>query len=284
MALSDDGEPAGNHEPAADRRAARQAQLVEARRHTRREEIEARSGCRGRYGACAAETPTYAGCWALLRRTNRMCGPSSTPIQPPAAISVSTSTCTGGTALACGEAYPGEMPDLSGLHLAEIAADLADQDSYEHAWLVNPHSGEILFWTADTGIDGQAPVDLDELHEQGLIGIRSLASWVWYQDMADFAARITEDRAGRRLGRAIEGRGAFGRFKAERPSSARSTRICFRPGTPSATRAPSAGLSNGSPRTRWSGRMRRSATWPATPTRTCPSRSGLPPGGSAGCR
>lgn len=79
-------------------------------------------------------------------------------------------------------------------------------------WLVNPDSGEIVLWTADTGIDGQTPIDLDDL---GLIGIRPLASWVWYQDMADFAEGISDDRAGRRLGRAIDGKGAFRRFRAE---------------------------------------------------------------------
>jgi hypothetical protein len=107
------------------------------------------------------------------------------------------------------------MPELSGFDLAEIAAALADRDSYEHAWLVKPDSGEMLFWTADTGIDGQTPVHLDELDDQGLIGIRPLASWVWYQDMADFAEGISDDLAGRRLGRAIDGKGAFRRFRAE---------------------------------------------------------------------
>jgi hypothetical protein len=33
--------------------------------------------------------------------------------------------------------------------------------------------------------------------------------------MADFAAGISDDRTGRRLARAIEGRGAFRRFKDE---------------------------------------------------------------------
>jgi len=33
--------------------------------------------------------------------------------------------------------------------------------------------------------------------------------------MADFAERISDGRAGRRLARAIDGRGAFRRFKAE---------------------------------------------------------------------
>jgi hypothetical protein len=111
--------------------------------------------------------------------------------------------------------YPDGVPDLSGFDLDEIATALADQDSYEHTRLVDPDTGEILFWTADTGIDGQTPVDLDELDEQGLIGIRPLPSWIWYQDMADFAEGITDERAGRRLGRAIDGKGAFRRFKAE---------------------------------------------------------------------
>jgi hypothetical protein len=70
----------------------------------------------------------------------------------------------------------------------------------------------IVFWTADTGIDGQTPVDLDDLD---LVCIDPLPSWVWYQDMADFAEAITDERTGRRLARAIKGRGAFRRFKDE---------------------------------------------------------------------
>jgi hypothetical protein len=69
-----------------------------------------------------------------------------------------------------------------------------------------------VFWTADTGIDGQTPVDLDELD---LVVVDALPSWVWYQDMADFAEGITDERAGRRLARAIQGKGAFRRFKDE---------------------------------------------------------------------
>lgn len=75
------------------------------------------------------------------------------------------------------------MLDLSRLDLDEIATALADQDSYEHRWLINPQTGDIVVWTSDTGIDGHTPVDLDELD---LIGIRPLPSYVWYQDMADF--------------------------------------------------------------------------------------------------
>ncbi len=102
------------------------------------------------------------------------------------------------------------MLDLSNLDLEEIATALADQTDYEHRWLINPQTGEIVFWTADTGIDGQTPIDLDELDP---ICIDPLPSWVWYQDMADFAEVITDERAGRRLARVIQGRGAFRRFK-----------------------------------------------------------------------
>ena len=42
-----------------------------------------------------------------------------------------------------------------------------------------------------------------------------MPSSVWYQDMADFAEGISDERVGRRLGRVIDGRGAFRRFKAE---------------------------------------------------------------------
>jgi hypothetical protein len=102
--------------------------------------------------------------------------------------------------------------DLSAIDLDEIANALADQADYEHHWLINPDTGEIVFWTSDTGIDGQTPVDLDELD---LLVIDPLPSWVWYQDMADFADGITDERAGRRLARAIGGKGAFRRFKDE---------------------------------------------------------------------
>ena len=108
--------------------------------------------------------------------------------------------------------YPGPVLELSSLDLEEIANALADQSGYEHRWLISPQTGEIVLWTADTGIDGKTPVDLDELD---LVVIGPLPSWVWYQDMADFAEAITDERAGRRLARAIQGKGAFRRFKDE---------------------------------------------------------------------
>lgn len=104
------------------------------------------------------------------------------------------------------------MIDLSAVDLDELAMALADQDGFEHHWLIDPDSGQISLWTQDGGIDGEHPVDLDEV---SLIGIHPLPSYVWYQDMADFAEGIRDERAGRRLARAIRGKGAFRRFKDE---------------------------------------------------------------------
>lgn len=47
--------------------------------------------------------------------------------------------------------------------LEEIALALQDQTGYEHFWLINPRSGELVVWTEDGGIDGRTPVELDEL-------------------------------------------------------------------------------------------------------------------------
>ena len=104
------------------------------------------------------------------------------------------------------------MLDLVKFDLDEIATALSDQTDYEHRWLIDPRTGEVAFWTSDTGIDGENPVDLDKLD---LVPIDPLPSAVWYADMADFSEGVSDDAAGRRLGRALRGRGAFRRFKGE---------------------------------------------------------------------
>jgi hypothetical protein len=102
--------------------------------------------------------------------------------------------------------------DLAKLDVDEIAIALSDQTDYEHRWLIDPSTGQIAFWTSDTGIDGENPVELDELD---LIPIDPLPSHVWYQDMADFAEGVSDESVGRRLARALRGKGAFRRFKDE---------------------------------------------------------------------
>jgi hypothetical protein len=76
------------------------------------------------------------------------------------------------------------MLEIDKFDLDEIATALSDQNPYdEHLYLVSPETGETVFWTREGGIDGETPIDLDELD---LVAIRSLPSYVWYQDMADF--------------------------------------------------------------------------------------------------
>jgi hypothetical protein len=53
--------------------------------------------------------------------------------------------------------------DVDMIDVEEIATALADQTDYEHRWLIDPRTGAVVFWTSDTGIDGENPVDLDEL-------------------------------------------------------------------------------------------------------------------------
>ena len=66
--------------------------------------------------------------------------------------------------------------DLDTLDVEEIANALADQTDYDYDWLINPTTGELAFWTSDLGIDGENPVDLDELD---LIVIDPLPSYIW---------------------------------------------------------------------------------------------------------
>ena len=87
---------------------------------------------------------------------------------------------------------------------------LADQTDYEHRWLIDPRTGQVAFWTSDTGIDGENPVEIDELD---LILIDPVPSYVWFQDMADFADGISDSAAGRQLTKSLHGWGAFRRFK-----------------------------------------------------------------------
>ena len=68
----------------------------------------------------------------------------------------------------------------------------------------------MAFWTSDTGIDGENPVEVDELD---LILIDPLPSHVWYQDMADFADGISDMAAARQLSLSLQGHGALRRFK-----------------------------------------------------------------------
>lgn len=105
--------------------------------------------------------------------------------------------------------YAGGVLDVDAIDVEEVATALADQTDYEHRWLIDPRTGEVAFWTSDTGIDGENPVEIDELD---LVVIDPLPSYVWYQDMVDFADGISDRRTGERLSASLQGKGAFRRF------------------------------------------------------------------------
>ncbi len=102
------------------------------------------------------------------------------------------------------------MLDLGAIDIEEVATALQDQTDFEHRWLVDPRTGGLSFWTSDTGIDGENPVELDDLD---LIPIDPLPSHVWFEDMVDFAGGISDLSVGTQLAQALQGRGAFRRFK-----------------------------------------------------------------------
>jgi len=106
------------------------------------------------------------------------------------------------------------MLEIGQVDLDELTIALEDQEPYEHRWLIDPRTGRLTFWTSDGGLDGATPVDLEELTVD-LVLVENLPSRVWFRDMADFARLVTDERAADRLTRALDGKGAFRRFKNE---------------------------------------------------------------------
>ncbi len=104
------------------------------------------------------------------------------------------------------------MLDPQAVDLETLSMALADQGGFEHQWLFDPLTGETQLWSdddTDDDIDG----DIDGDPEDRLLRVDPLPSWVWYQDMVDFAELVGDEQTGRRLGRALQGKGAFRRFK-----------------------------------------------------------------------
>lgn len=99
------------------------------------------------------------------------------------------------------------MLDLKTVNLGDLSEALEDH-SYDNTWWLDPQTGEVVLWNDSFEEDGEPDPD-----ERGLRPIEPVPSGEGYGDMVDFIALVRDSRARDLLARAIEGRGAFRRFK-----------------------------------------------------------------------
>jgi hypothetical protein len=97
------------------------------------------------------------------------------------------------------------MLDLTAVDLDALAEALEDH-SDTLRWFVDPATGEVLVWSADAD-DEPSP------EETGALFVEPIFSHEAYRDMQDFVGQLSDRRAVGLLTRALEGRGAFRRFK-----------------------------------------------------------------------
>ena len=97
------------------------------------------------------------------------------------------------------------MLELAKVDLGALAEALEDHSDFVR-WFIDPLSGEVLPWSEDME-------DVPDPEEAGAYYIEPIPSFEAHSDMQDFVERVSDRRASDLLGRAIEGRGAFRRFK-----------------------------------------------------------------------
>lgn len=99
------------------------------------------------------------------------------------------------------------MLDLKAINVDDLVQALEDH-SYEQNWWIDPKSGEVVLCSDWDESRGEPDPET-----RGLIPIEPVSSRGGYADMEDFISQVRDPRARDLLGRAIEGRGAFRRFK-----------------------------------------------------------------------
>jgi predicted nucleotidyltransferase len=97
------------------------------------------------------------------------------------------------------------MLELVQVDLGALAEALEDHSDLLR-WFIDPITGEVLAWSEDME-------DVPDPEDSGAYCIEPIPSFEAYSDMQDFVGRVPDRRAADLLGRAIEGRGAFRRFK-----------------------------------------------------------------------
>lgn len=96
--------------------------------------------------------------------------------------------------------------------LLDLAEELEGDESREAGYL-DKRSGEVVpAFLTDEGEVGDAVIDVDEDPDRWL-PLERLGSSAGWSDMASFAAQVPDSRTRARLVSAIEGRGAFRRFR-----------------------------------------------------------------------
>jgi hypothetical protein len=106
---------------------------------------------------------------------------------------------------AASEPRPIEAIDVRGV------AEVLDDGDRDTRWWYDPSSGQVEPGVADWMAAEFG--DDDEPEDRGLVPIESHGSRAAYDDMATFASAVGDHRAPDLLQRALEGRGAFRRFR-----------------------------------------------------------------------
>jgi hypothetical protein len=105
---------------------------------------------------------------------------------------------------------PSEQRPLDTVDVRSVAEALDDGDP-DTVWWYDPSTGQVELGVAEALADEFG--DDDEPGERGLVPIESHRSRAAYEDMVRFASAVGDPRAADLLQRALEGRGAFRRFR-----------------------------------------------------------------------
>jgi predicted nucleotidyltransferase len=109
---------------------------------------------------------------------------------------------------ASGEMKEVMMLDLSSVDL-EMLVEALEDHSPESTWWLDLATGSVeCRFEFDRSLD-----DLEDLESRDVVRVEARSSRAGYQDMVDFTNMVGDARAGERLSRALQGRGAFRRFK-----------------------------------------------------------------------
>lgn len=96
------------------------------------------------------------------------------------------------------------MLDLASIDLDDLVLALEDH-SYETSWWLDPATGEFEYCSTED--------DPEDFESRGQAYVEPMDSSDGYRDMVDFTALVRDGRAADLLFRALQGRGAFRRFK-----------------------------------------------------------------------